>query len=54
MHFSFGKSELDENAKERLARHKTDRPEDIWVAKKPERDAAVLKLQNIIAQRPYR
>lgn len=48
MHYVFGKSEKDQTHEERLARHANDRVDEIYRAKKPERDADVEKLRKVM------
>lgn len=48
MHFSVGKSSIDENTEKRLSRHNTEKPEDIYNKKENERIEHVEKLQQYI------
>lgn len=48
MHYTLGKSEIDDNTKERLARHAADNVERIYEDKKDERQADIEKLKEAI------
>lgn len=50
MHFSLGKSEIDDNTRERLARHETQHPEEIYNSreKRAERQQEIEKLREFI------
>lgn len=48
MHFVFNKGPKDQTHEERLARHANDRVDEIYRAKKPERDADVEKLRKVM------
>jgi len=48
MHYVFNKAEKDQTHEERLARHANDRVDEIYAAKKPEREADVEKLRKVM------
>ena len=48
MHYIFNKAEKDQTHEERLARHANDRVDEIYAAKKPEREADVEKLRKVM------
>jgi hypothetical protein len=48
MHYSMGKAEIDDNTRERLARHASDNVEHIYESKKPEREQDAEKLKKFI------
>ncbi len=48
MHYVFNKAEKDQTHEERLARHANDRVDEIYAAKKSEREADVEKLRKVM------